>query len=77
MEIAAIYDYNGRTMYNSDNSTFRLKAKHWYVHTGYTTDPFAFHVKVCGNKQAAINWASAKCRVKEYNPDTKFYIYHA
>ena len=78
MEIAAIYDYSGRTMYNDyGSSTFRLKAKHWYVHTNYTSDPSAFHVKVCGSKQAAISWASSKRRAKEYDPNTKFYIYHA
>ena len=77
MEIAAIYDYNGRIMYNGDNSTFRLKAKDWYIYTDYTTDPSEFHDKICSSKQAAIKWASAKRRAKEYNPNTKFYIYHA
>lgn len=77
-KIAAIIDFNGRPVYYGyDQEPEPLKAKNWYVHTEYTTDPSAFHVKTCSSRAAAEKWALAKKRIKEYGENAEFYIFHA
>lgn len=77
-KIAAIIDFNGRPMYYDYGQTIKpLKAKKWYVHTDYTQDPSAFHVKICSSRSAAEKWVLAKRRIKEYGENAEFYIFHA
>ena len=77
-KIAGIYDWNGRPMYSHYNSVITpLKAIRWFVGTHYTDDPRSFHEKVCSSKQAAINWANSKKRIKEYGENVEFFIFHS
>ena len=79
-EIASIVDLRGQQLYTDYNTRFiTRRCTGWYVANHYvgTSAANMFYVKKCSSRQAAINWATSKKRIKEFGENAKFYITHA
>lgn len=79
-KVAQITDLNGQPLYiNHNTKIIPRRCKAWYVSDHYVVSSMAdqFYVKKCSSKQAAVNWATSKRRIKEFGENAEFYITHA
>lgn len=78
-KIAEIMDCQGAPNYSNWGSCItRHKCTGWYISDRFVPTSIAdvSYVKKCASKQAAINWALSKSRIKEYGENAEFYITH-